>query len=381
MAKTLPPTSSKLKGAVQKSDQEKKITELQAQIEHLRLSNAPELTDVIDKLRSQLERTSGEIEISVELIDSNPSQPRQTITNASIQTKARSLLKHGQTSSLILVPLGSGRYSLLDGELRWEAAKVLGWGTIRAVIIPVSEDLNQSSLSTFLGFEDLNPLDRAEAIVREITKSTGLNNNDEIYTTLGNAIKRIECNGKAKKLASLVTLSSSEQLKSVKALSLVDNELKVFQILLQFGLNPHSVKANLMPMLFLPQDLKDAIRNQGLKGAHALACSILTSSVLGVEEEVATKERVKVTSEVLSKNLTVPETRELIKQIKDKYVINSNSESPYVKAAIFSKRVADAIAKINTLTSSTLSGASGEQLEQLKEVLKQKLAEVEELIS
>jgi ParB family transcriptional regulator, chromosome partitioning protein len=368
MSKTLPAISTKFQGAVQKSDQEKKISELQAEIEHLRLSTAPELTSVIEELRSQLASSSGEIEISVELIDPNPNQPRQTITGASIQTKARSLLKHGQISPLILVPSDSGRYTLLDGQLRWEAAKFLGWETIRAVVVPVPEDLNQSSLLTFLGFEDLNPLDKAEAIVREITKSTGLNN-DEIYTTLATAIKRIERDGKAKKLASLVTVSSEEQLESVKALSLVDNEQAVFLILLELGLNPNSVKANLMPMLFLPQDLKDAIRTQGLKGAHALALSVLTSKVLGVEEQVATDKRISATNEVLSKSLTVPETRELIRQIKAKYLTNPKSESSYVKTAI---------AKINSLTQATLSDASSEQLEQLRELLKRKLAEVEE---
>jgi ParB family transcriptional regulator, chromosome partitioning protein len=369
MAKTLPAISTKFKGAVQKSDQEKKIAELQAEVEHLRLSTAPELTEVIEQLRSQLESTSGEIEISVELIDPNRNQPRQTITPASIQAKARSLLKHGQISPLILVPSDNGRYTLLDGQLRWEAAKVLGWGKIRAVVVPAPEDLDQSSLLTFLGFEDLNPLDKAEAIVREITKSTGLDNN-EIYTTLATAIKRIERDGKVKKLANLVTVSSEEQLASVKSLSLVDNELEVFIILLEFGLNPNSVKANLMPMLFLPPDLKIAIRTKGLKGAHALALAALTSKVLGIEEKVAKSERVKATTEVLSKNLTVPETRELIKRIKEKYVVNTKSESSYVK---------NAIAKINTLTQATLSGASSEQLDQLKELLKQKLVEVEKL--
>jgi ParB family chromosome partitioning protein len=369
MAKTLPAISTKFKGAVQKSDQEKKIAELQAEIEQLRSCAAPELTDVIEQLRSQLESSSGEVEIEVKLIDPNPNQPRQTIATASIQAKARSLKKHGQISPVILVASGDGRYTLLDGQLRWEGAKVLEWKTIRSVVVPVPQDLDQSSLLTFLGFEDLNPLDKAEAIVREITKSTDLNN-DEIYTTLATAIKRIERDGKVKELASLVTLSSEEQLLGIQALGVLGTELEVFLILLELGLNPTSVKANLMPMLFLPQDLKDAIRKKELKGAHALALSGLSSKVLGVEEQVCATVRGAATKEVLSKNLTVPETRELIKQIKAKYVANTFVESKEVKIAI---------AKINTLTQATLSGASNEQLEQLKELLKRKLAEVEKL--
>ncbi|MBW4672838.1 MAG: hypothetical protein KME52_02000 [Desmonostoc geniculatum HA4340-LM1] len=35
---------------------------------------------------------------------------------------------------------------LLDGQLRWSAAKLLGWETIRALIVPQPQDLDQSSL-------------------------------------------------------------------------------------------------------------------------------------------------------------------------------------------------------------------------------------------
>jgi ParB family transcriptional regulator, chromosome partitioning protein len=371
MAKALPAISTKFRGAVQKSDQEKKITELQVEVEKLRSSAAPELEAEIKKLRSQLEATSGEVEIDVALIDPNPNQPRQTITNESIQAKARSLLKHGQIAPVILVPQGNGRYRLLDGQLRWEGAKLLGWVKLRAVVVPVPQDLEQASLLTFLGFEDLNPLDKAEAIVKEITKTTGFEV-EEISTTLATVLKRIERDGKAKELTRLVTVSIEEQQAGLETLSVVGSEREILSILLELGLNPASLKANLMPMLSLPQDLKDAIRNRALKGAHALALSVLSAKVLGIEEKAAKKERVKATDEVLKKNLTVPETRTLIAQIKTRYIIEKKTESKEVKTAI---------AKINTLTGATLSDASNQQLSQLKELLTAKLAEIDKLIS
>lgn len=368
----LPKVSTVFAQATRDVEQEKKIIELQAEIEHLRSSASSDLLQAeIENLRSQLSSFSGETEIDIDLIHPNPNQPRQTITSASIQAKARSLKRYGQISPLILVPSDDGCYTLLDGQLRWEGAKLLEWKTIRAVIVPVPDDLNHSSLLTFLGFEDLNPLDKAEAIVREITKCTGFNL-DEIYTTLATGIKRIERDGKVKELTELVVLSSEQQLLGIKSLCTADSEFEVFLILLELGLNPTSFKNNLMPMLFLPQDLKDAIRHQGLKGAHALACSVLTSKLLGTDEQVATSERVQATSEILNKNLTVPETRELINQIKAKYVTHVVRESKEVKTAI---------AKINTLTRASLGNASNKQLEQLKELLKQKLAEVEQFTS
>ncbi|PAX60531.1 ParB/RepB/Spo0J family partition protein [Brunnivagina elsteri] len=387
MAKALPTISTKFKGAVQKSDQEKKISELQIEIEQLRSASAPELEAEIEKLRSQLEATSGEVEIDVVLIDPNPNQPRQTITNASIQAKARSLKKYGQIAPVILVQQENGRYTLLDGQLRWEGAKVLGWEKLRAVVVPAPQDLDQSSLLTFLGFEDLNPLDKAEAIIKEITKITGFEV-EEISTILATVLKRIERDGKIKELTKLVTVSAEEQKNGLEAFSVTNNEQDILLTLLELGLNPASVKANLMPMLFLPQDLKDAIRiglacpeelnsnhslreYHTLKGAHALALSVLSAKVLGIEDKVAAQERIKATDEVLKNNLTVPETRALINQIKAKYLTETKTESKEIKFAI---------AKISTLSDASLAEASNEQLAQLKELLTTKLADIEKFI-
>ncbi|MBD2416057.1 hypothetical protein FACHB389_36920 [Nostoc calcicola FACHB-389] len=63
----------------------------------------------------------------------------------------------------------------------------------------------------------------------------------------------------------------------------------------QFGLNPASVKSNLLPMLSLPEDLKKAIRHQELKGAHALALATLSSKILKISEQEAAIERIKAT--------------------------------------------------------------------------------------
>jgi ParB family transcriptional regulator, chromosome partitioning protein len=371
MAKALPTISTKFKGAVQKTDRENKITELQTEIEQLRSSAAPELEAEIEKLRQQLETASGEVEIEIVRIDPNPNQPRQTITSALIQTKARSLKKYGQIAPVILVPQDNGRYRLLDGQLRWEGAKILGWDKLRAVIVPIPQDLEQSALLTFLGFEDLNPLDKAEAIVKEISKTTEFEI-EEISTALATVVKRIERDGKAKELTRLVTVSIEEQQGGLETLSIAGAELEILSILLELGLNPASVKANLMPMLSLPQDLKDAIRNRGLKGAHALGLSVLSGKILAIEEKVAKKERVKATNEVVNKNLTVPETRALINQIKARYLTEKKTESKEVKTAI---------QKISTLSDMSLAEASNEQLTRLKELLTDKLAEIEKLIS
>ena len=367
----LPKIGNKFNNAIQKTGQEQKIAELQAEIDNLRNSQSPELEKELEKLREQLEKQSGETEVDLELIDPNPNQPRQTITSESIQAKARLLKKHGQISSVILVPQDNGRYMLLDGQLRWEAASFLKWETIRAVIVAPPSDLDQSSLLTFLGFEDLNPLDKAEAVFKEITKSTGLEL-DLISTSLGTILKRIERDKKTKELTKLIALSSEEQQSGLESLGVIGEEQNMLLVILELGLNPSSVKANLMPMLSLPEDLKNATRQKGLKAAHALALSIISAKTLNITEKKAASERINLTQKVISENLTVAETREIIKNIKAKYLKPKKSDNKEVKAAI------DKISKLSPLS---FKGASSEQLEELKALLNKQLREIDKILS
>ncbi|WP_193197968.1 ParB/RepB/Spo0J family partition protein [Nostoc sp. MG11] len=367
----LPKIASKFSSAIQKTEQEQKITELQVEIERLRAAQSPELESELQKLREQLQNQSGEVQIDLNLIDPNPNQPRQTITPELIQAKARLLKKHGQISAVILVRQSNSRYILLDGQLRTEGAKLLGWKSIRAVVVSMPDDLDQSALLTFLGFEDLNPLDKAEAVFKEVTKSLELEI-DEVSTILRTVIKRIERDNNSKELAKLVNYSAEEQEQRLELLKVTDIEKKLLLVLLELGLNPSSVKANLIPMLYLPLDLKQAIRQQGLKGAHALALATLSVKALDISENQATDERVTATNEVLKKNLTVPETRELIRQIKTKYL---KSQKPDLK------QLKGILEKVNEISSDLLSKSSSEQLHQMRSLLQQKLVEIDKVIA
>lgn len=129
----LPKISERFSPAIQANDKALRIEELQAEVEKLRATQAPELEQQLEILREQLKLQSGEQEVGVDLIDPNPSQPRQTITPESIQTIARSMEKDGQIAPVILILKGD-RYLLWDGQRRWEAAKILGWKSLLYVI-------------------------------------------------------------------------------------------------------------------------------------------------------------------------------------------------------------------------------------------------------
>ena len=366
----LPKIGDRFNGAVQKTVQENKIIELQEEISKLRNnSQTEELELQIDSLREQLE-LSGKKQIKVDLIDPNPEQPRQTIAASAITAKSHSLSKHGQITPIILISQENNRYILLDGQLRWEAAKSLGWETIASVIVPMPQDLNHDSLLTFLQFEDLNPLDKAEAIVREVTKVAKLESG-EISTTLATVLKRVERDGKNKLLTRAVGVDSQEQTKILASMNISQKEQSLLMVLLDLGLNPGSVKANLLPMLSLPTDLKIAIRQQGLKGAHALAITTISSKALNVSEEQAYQERSKVTQIVLGQDLSVSETKALVTSIKLKLKPERSSKSPHFAIADRMSTIAKELKQSKILTDDAKKQKKIERL----------LSEIEILIS
>ena len=83
-------------------------------------------------------------------------------------------------------------------------------------------------------------------------------------------------------------------------------------------------------------------------------------------------ERIKATEQVLNESLTVPETGDLVKNIKAKYLISEQSESKEIKVVI--QKISSGLSEI------TLANASREQLQSLQEILEHKLKEIGKLI-
>nr|WP_242045769.1 MULTISPECIES: ParB/RepB/Spo0J family partition protein [unclassified Calothrix] len=220
-------------------------------------------------MRKQLESHSGILSIPLEQIEPNPEQPRQTFLPESIESMSRSLSRDGQLQPIILIQRGN-HLLIFDGERRWRSAKILGWPTIQAVIIPEPVTLHRKALLTSLHREDLNPLDKAEAIVREISTITGLDAQD-IPRLLSTVIRRLNAQKRIKPVLELVTADIKEQEQELEILDISESEKAVLRVLLDLQLNPASIDANIFPMLSLAEDLKIARR---------FSCSIGSFSVI-----------------------------------------------------------------------------------------------------
>lgn len=362
---------SAAKQSQQLSEAETEIQRLKAEIEQLRNAGTTELETQLTALRSQLQTTSGVLSISLDQIQPNPEQPRQTFLDESIESMSRSLEKDGQLEPIILIQREN--LVLFDGERRWRSAKNLGWQTLQAVIIPEPTALHRKALITSLHREDLKPLDKAEAIVRELSDNAGVSPED-IPRTLSTAVRRLNTQKRMNAVAELVTATTEEQKQGLATLGLSDSEQAILESLLDLQLNPASVDANIFPMLSLAEDLKDAMRSKGLKGIHALTLQKLSAKNLKISEKQAKAIRVKTTEQVLAEKLSVAQTRKLVTEVAQKQTKSEKS------ATTDNKQISAAVRPLQKLSPENLKDAEVAQLVELQETLRQKLAEVEQIL-
>ncbi len=112
-------------------------------------------------------------EISVEKISANPFQPRKNFNEASLAELSESIAAHGLLQPIVVIKKGAG-YMLIAGERRLRATKMLGGETIRAIVADLGEqNLRELALIENIQREDLSPIELAEAY-KELIKEHGI---------------------------------------------------------------------------------------------------------------------------------------------------------------------------------------------------------------
>lgn len=112
----------------------------------------------------------GLILIPVASIGPNPRQPRRTFDEASIRALSESIKSAGLMQPVVVRKgTGSPGFELIAGERRWRAAKMLGMAEIPALVREVDDrTAGEWALIENIQREDLNPIDRSEALERLI---------------------------------------------------------------------------------------------------------------------------------------------------------------------------------------------------------------------
>ncbi len=343
---------------------ESRVAELTVEIEELRASGKRQLEEKLEELRSSL-KSQGALEVAIQQIEPNPKQPRQTFSEESITTLARSLEEDGQQQPLILLEQGAEKYLLFDGERRWRAAQKLEWKKLWAVLIPEPQALHRRVLLANLHREDLNALDVAEALIKE-TAWKGLVGKEEIPRLLNTTLRRLERKKKLSQLTELVFVSLEEQNQVLATWELSEAERHILQVLLSLQLNPASVNKNIFPALKLFDELKEAIRGQGLGVHQAMALQRLSPERLKVSLSQAKKLRESALNQVLAETLSVSQTRQLVAELIAHYSRHHHR--------VANTKVGKLVANVENLA---VNQVSRDALESLRSCLRTKLEEIE----
>ena len=102
-------------------------------------------------------------EVSIELIDRNPFQPRKNFDEESLLELVASISRHGILQALLVRPHGHG-YQLIAGERRLLAAQKAGLETVPCRVVTLDDcQVCEAAIEENLKRRDLNVLEKAQA--------------------------------------------------------------------------------------------------------------------------------------------------------------------------------------------------------------------------
>lgn len=117
------------------------------------------------------------VEIDIDSLQSNPLQPRGTITPESLVDLVDSIKEHGILEPLVVAKTPAG-LQLIAGERRWRASKLAGLKTVPTIVKETTpKEMLELAIVENVQRSDLNVVDRAKAFERLIT-DFGLSNGE-----------------------------------------------------------------------------------------------------------------------------------------------------------------------------------------------------------
>jgi len=212
------------------------------------------LQHATEKVGSELSGSDVLKSLPLDLISPGPYQPRSIFDADRLQELAESIHHQGVIQPIVVRVRANDDYELIAGERRWRAAQIAGIKNIPAIIREVADEIAIAmALVENIQREDLNPIEEATALRRLV---------DEFQMThqeAGEAVGR-----------------------------------------------SRSAVSNLLRLLELSLEVRELVDAKHLEMGHARALLTLDSSM-----------QAQAAREVVSKGLSVRETEQLVRRLKN----------------------------------------------------------------
>ena len=231
----------------------------------------------------EFERTSKVLPIKE--IELPKRQPRRSFNEERMEQLAESIQKFGILEPLIVRRLDPGKYELVAGERRYKVAQSLRLTEVPTTIIYNLNDQEALELALLENMQraDLNPIDETEGMLELLCKTLHFSQQEvvQLLNRAANAQKR------NKPLTDDVT----------RQISIVDN------LFLRVGrLNRESFRTNRLPLLNLPEDLLNVLRQGKLHYTKAKAIAKLNDK----------NRRNQIVQQAIDENLSLKTIKERI---------------------------------------------------------------------
>ncbi|HEY9826662.1 MAG TPA: ParB/RepB/Spo0J family partition protein [Stenomitos sp.] len=217
-------------------------------------------------------------------------QPRRYFSVQAMDTLIKSIEEHGILQPLLVRPLNSkDSFELVAGERRYRAAQKKGLVEVPVIIRELTDQQAiQVALLENLQREDLNPIEETEGILQLLCMS--LDSSKEEVISLLNQIAHIKKQG-----GELTNNVIRKQWNQVS---------EVFNIVGR--LTPDSFRSNRLPLLNLPNDVLDALREGLLEYTKARAIARLKDAA----------QRREVLNRAIEENWSVRNIQDYVNTIK-----------------------------------------------------------------
>ncbi len=267
-----------------------------------RRSKEPYQIQGVDALFGKpLDDNQSKSKLSLLQIQLPDTQPRRYFEPKAMEDLVESIKAHGLLQPILVRPLDeirgmndsldspiqNVRDELVAGERRYRAARSAGLREVPVVIRKLSqEEAFQLALMENLQREDLNPVEETEAILQLLTFQLKLSNKEviELFSAAAHPQR-----------ASVDNVIHSQKWQQL---------LELFRLVGKF--TPESFRTNRLPLLKLPQDILEPLRQGKIEYTKA-------KTIARIKDETARKQLIE---EAISSSLSLSQLRERVKEIQ-----------------------------------------------------------------
>ena len=250
-------------------------------------SVVPQMRGVSAFLSAPVETAASTNTVLISKIRLPSNQPRRYFDPEKLQQLTDSIEQHGILEPLLVRPLQNGEYELVAGERRYRAAKAGGLETVPVTVRELSDqEAVQLALVENLQREDLNPIEETEGVLELLTLTVGCSREE---------------------ISEALTQMATAQKKGIDLSGNVSRQVEAIANILESTINltPESFRTSRLPLLNLPSEILDSIRQGKLEYTKARVISRLKDE----------QQRQQLLQSAIEQSLSLTQIKQRIKEL------------------------------------------------------------------